>query len=193
MVFVCIPNCHTHIYPHPSPVTWFLPPFSKGNWAYLCGSTCGFFFFFSILIFILWVWVSACVYVSAPYACLMPTEAKRRCQIPQNWSHRSFRAVMWVLGTWLRSSTRAASVCDHWAISPARFWVLYSLSLEYSSSSLHCPSHQSEADAVFLISLIQMLRVGRYKWWTFSYTSNKKEIVWSSFLCTSHAYSAAVW
>lgn len=32
----------------------------------------------------------ACMYVWVPYECLVPTEVKRRLQIPWDWSYRRF-------------------------------------------------------------------------------------------------------
>ena len=43
----------------------------------------------------------------------------RGCQKRRSWSYRQFWAAMWVLGIELRSSGRAASALNCWAISPA--------------------------------------------------------------------------
>lgn len=68
-----------------------------------------------IFIFILCVWMLACVYVCAPCVCLVP-EARRGHHIPWDWSYRRLWAAMSVLGIKLRAS---ACTLNLWAIPPA--------------------------------------------------------------------------
>lgn len=60
---------------------------------------------------------SICIYICVPWACLVPEEARRRYQIPCNWSDRQLWA-MWMLGMEPGPSEKAASL-NSWAISPA--------------------------------------------------------------------------
>ena len=41
------------------------------------------------------------------------------CQLPWSWSYRQLWTTMWLLGIELRTSGRAASALNRWAISPA--------------------------------------------------------------------------
>jgi hypothetical protein len=61
--------------------------------------------------------------ISAPHSSLVPTDAKRWCQIPWKWSYRWLWAIMQVLGTKPRTSGRP--------ISPARpfYFLRHRLSL----------------------------------------------------------------
>lgn len=67
----------------------------------------------------------ACKYVHQ--MCTVTTEARRRCQMSENWSSW-FWAIMWILETTSRSSIIAASTCNFWAMSPVMFFFfLYSI------------------------------------------------------------------
>lgn len=58
-------------------------------------------------------YVYGCLYVCAPYACLVHAEAKRGHRIVCNWHYR------WALEVEPVSSGRAVSALNHWTISPA--------------------------------------------------------------------------
>lgn len=60
----------------------------------------------------------ACVYICAPFVCLVPISIKRGHWV-WSWSCIWWWASMWELGTELRFSRRAANVLIHSAISPA--------------------------------------------------------------------------
>ena len=62
-----------------------------------------------------------CLYVCLcdPLMCLVPVEAKRRHLISWNWNYRQLWVTMWLLGIELRTSGRAVSALNCWAISLA--------------------------------------------------------------------------
>lgn len=51
------------------------------------------------------------------HVCLFTMEARREQQISRNWSYTQMLAAMWMLGIKVRSSVRATSIHNHWAIS----------------------------------------------------------------------------
>lgn len=55
--------------------------------------------------------LSVCMYMYHMHT--VSTEAGRGNQIPLNWSYRELGAIIWVLGTEARFSTRAASVLNY--------------------------------------------------------------------------------
>lgn len=63
---------------------------------------------YTFLIFLL----CACMYLYTPCACLVPVEARRRCQIPSDWGYKQFGAAILVLRIKPRFSVRAAKALD---------------------------------------------------------------------------------
>ena len=59
------------------------------------------------------------VLVCVPHLCPVPKDTRRSCQVPWNKSCRQLWAVLCMLVVKPRSSGRAASVINHWTISPA--------------------------------------------------------------------------
>lgn len=61
--------------------------------------------------------MSVCISVNhmSPWC---PWRSEVAIGFPKNWSYRQLQAVMWVLGTEPVPSLKAASVANHWAISP---------------------------------------------------------------------------
>ena len=74
----------------------------------------------------------ACMYVYAPCMYLVPSEARKWCQITLNWSYRQLLAVMWVLEIELRSSGRTSVFFNHWASSIFAFWNRVLCNLEHA-------------------------------------------------------------
>lgn len=56
---------------------------------------------------ILCVWVFTCVCMCTTQ-CLVPLNVRRGCKIPWNWSHKLLWAIMWALGTELRSCVESS-------------------------------------------------------------------------------------
>jgi hypothetical protein len=52
------------------------------------------------------------VCIDACHACLVPTEGRRRHQIPWNWSYRQLQAAMWVLRIESRCPGRVANALN---------------------------------------------------------------------------------
>lgn len=58
-----------------------------------------------------WAFWPACMPV--PLACLVPSEVRRRCQIPWNWSYRWLWTTKWVLGIEAGFPRRVAIALNH--------------------------------------------------------------------------------
>lgn len=65
------------------------------------------------------VWLFIYMYVCVPYLSLVPTSARKVCQIPCNWNYRQLWTAMWRLEMEHRSSGKAASSLNCRDISPA--------------------------------------------------------------------------
>lgn len=53
------------------------------------------------------------------------TEFRKGCQTLWEWSYRWLRSIMWLLGTELGSSLRAASVLNQWALCLVYCWFCF--------------------------------------------------------------------
>lgn len=81
-----------------------------------------FYFPWDLLIFIFKCWQLPWRKVCTPCVCWCPCRSKRS-QIPQNWLYRQLWAILWVLGTELRTFARAASAVKDRAISPVPYLI----------------------------------------------------------------------
>lgn len=90
------------------------------------------------------IWAFACMYACALCTRLVPTDARRRCRIPWNWSCKSLWTTMWLLRIEPESSERTASAFNYQRISPAPFSVTFDhiwVSITFTSWTLyHVPN-----------------------------------------------------
>lgn len=64
-----------------------------------------------------------CTSVLSVSACIPgTTEFRKGCQTLWEWSYRWLRSIMWLLGTELGSSLRAATVLNQWALCLVHCW-----------------------------------------------------------------------
>lgn len=71
------------------------------------------------LLIYLCIWMFSWTYVCVLHACLVPGKVRRGWWIPWNWCYRWLWVILQVLGSENGSSWRAASVLNHWSISPS--------------------------------------------------------------------------